>query len=560
MPAASSSGSGAPPLTILPGAPIVKDMARARRLLPLVLLLALVPVADAAAKDYIVGYERSVSSPERATDRRERSQGFDATHRYDAALEGFSADLDRSQVAALRADPEVAYVVADRPVRALGAGVALAPGESVPTGVRRIGAATATAVSPAADGAVAVLDTGVGPAGRELDVQSGVNCVGPGPADDDNGHGTHVAGTIAASNNGSGVVGVAPGTRIVSVKVLDAQGSGTTSQVLCGIDWVTANAAARSIVGANLSLGGSVPAIGTCTTDPERAAICRASLAGVTVVAAAGNDARDLGASPFTVPAAYPEVLTVSAFADSDGVGGAAGPLCDGERDDTAASFSNFATRTADLAHMVAAPGVCIRSTWRGGGTATSSGTSMASPHVAGAVALCKGAGGVSGGCAGLAPAQVIATIRAAAASGSAAGLGFSTSPAVPVGARWGDALRLVDAVRPVNGGGAGGGGGAAPPASGQTPAVAPTAAAPASAAPTAPRPALTPPAAIPTSGSPGPRSACRTWRKRLASARRALAGAKRVARRRPTKTNRTRAKRAAAKVSSEKRRVRARC
>ena len=73
-------------------------MARARPLLPIVLILALVPFADAAAKDYIVGYQGSVSSPERATDRRERSQGFDATHRYDAALEGFAADLDASAV------------------------------------------------------------------------------------------------------------------------------------------------------------------------------------------------------------------------------------------------------------------------------------------------------------------------------------------------------------------------------------------------------------------------------------------------------------------------------
>jgi subtilisin len=535
-------------------------MARARPLLPIVLILALVPFADAAAKDYIVGYQGSVSSPERATDRRERSQGFDATHRYDAALEGFAADLDRSQVAALRADPQVAYVVPDRPVRALGAGVPLAPGESVPTGVRRIGAATATAVSPPADGAVAVLDTGVGPAGGELDVQPGVNCLGPGPPDDDNGHGTHVAGTIAAGNDGSGVVGVAPGTRVVSVKVLDARGSGTTSQVLCGIDWVTANAAARGIVAANLSLGGSVPAIGTCATDPERAAICRASLAGVTVVAAAGNDGRDLGASPFTVPAAYPEVLTVSAFADSDGVGGAAGPLCDGERDDTAASFSNFATRPADLAHMVAAPGVCIRSTWRGGGTATGSGTSMAAPHVAGAVALCKGAGGVSGGCAGLAPPQVIATIRATAASASAAGLGFAGGPAAPVGARWGDAVRLVNSLRPADAGGGGGDAELAAPASRPAPAAtAPAAGTPASAAPTAARPAPTPPAARP-SGPARPSSACRTWRKRLGRARRALAGAKRVASRRPTKTNRTRAKRAAAKVSNAKRRVRAHC
>jgi subtilisin len=533
-------------------------MARARCLLalPVLLLLALLGAADAAARDYVVGYDDSVSSPGRATDRRERAQGFDASYRYDAAIDGFAADLDPGQVAALRADPQVAYVVPDRSVRALGPGVALAPGESVPAGVRRIGAATAATVSPAADGAVAVLDTGVGPSTRELDVQPGANCVGPGPPDDDNGHGTHVAGTIAARNDGSGVVGVAPGTRIVAVKVLDAEGRGTLAQVICGLDWVTANAASQRIVAANLSLGGSAPALGTCATDPERAAICRASLGGVTVVAAAGNDARDLGEYPYAVPAAYPEVLTAGAFADSDGLpGGAGATLCDGERDDTAATFSNYATKAADLAHMVAAPGVCVRSTLPGGAGGIGSGTSMAAPHVAGAVALCKGAGGEPGACAGLTSAQVIARVHAAAADASASGLGFAASPAAIAGARWGDALRLVD--RP----GADPGAGSATPASSPAPATtAPRATPPASAGPVASPPAVRAPGPGRTPQPAGPSTACRTWRTRLTSARSALAGARRIARRRPTRAARARVTKAAAKVATAKRRVRARC
>ena len=272
----------------------------------------------------------------------------------------------------------------------------------------------------------------------------GKNCVGTGPAQDENGHGTHVAGTIAARNNGSGVVGVAPGTKLYAVKVLDATGAGSFSQIICGIDWVAGTRAdadpGNDIAVANMSLGGTGSPVGTCatTTDPMHAAICRATAAGVTFVVAAGNSGWDFDyASAPDVPAAYPEALTVTAMSDSDGRPGGAGgaPSCSpGDGDDRYASFSNFAATSAGAAHTIAAPGVCITSTRLGGGVETMSGTSMASPHIAGAVALCLGEGSVAGPCSGLTPAQIGSRMRADAAahSGAAAGYGFVGDPLRP--------------------------------------------------------------------------------------------------------------------------------
>jgi subtilisin family serine protease len=251
---------------------------------------------------------------------------------------------------------------------------------------------------------VAVIDTGADLDHPDLNVANtagrhGYNCLNPGAApEDDNGHGTHVSGTIAARNSGSGLVGVAPGTEIFPVKALDSSGSGSWEQIICGINWVAANAANYGIAVANMSLGGLGSSLdnGACgSTSALHQAICNATAAGVRFAVAAGNDGWEFPHATLPdVPAAYDEVMTVTAYADSDGRTGGAGaaPSCrSGEADDRYASFSNYSNNATDNAHTIAAPGVCIRSTWLGGAYNTISGTSMATPHVAGAAALCVG-------------------------------------------------------------------------------------------------------------------------------------------------------------------------
>lgn len=220
---------------------------------------------------------------------------------------------------------------------------------------------------------IAVIDTGSQVNHPDLRVVRQVNFTRESTADDRNGHGTHVAGTAAAIDNGTGVVGVAPGARVWSVKVLDRNGSGYLSDVIEGIDYVTQNAAAIEV--ANMSLGCE------CQTAAMDEAIRRSTAAGIVYTVAAGNSASDAGTFS---PANHPDVIAVSAVADFNGKpGGGAAATCRNDVDDSFADFSNFGS-VVDIA----APGVCITSTWKGGKYATISGTSMASPHAAGAVAL----------------------------------------------------------------------------------------------------------------------------------------------------------------------------
>ncbi len=187
---------------------------------------------------------------------------------------------------------------------------------------------------------------------------------------------------------------------------------------------------------ANMSLGGVGSPVKPCaeTTDPEHRAICRSTAAGIVYAVAAGNDGWDFDYAPAPdTPAAYPEVLTVSAMGDSDGRSGGAGaaPSCrSGEADDRYASFSNYAATSAGRGHLLAAPGVCISSTARGGGTTTMSGTSMAAPHVAGALALCI----ADGTCAGLTASQPAGWIQKLVST--TASYGFAGDPSRPVSGR----------------------------------------------------------------------------------------------------------------------------
>ena len=395
--------------------------------------------AHAAPAPYVVVLKDGLASADTTTKGLEKALRFSSRFRYESALKGFAADLTDAQLASVRNDPAVDFVQRDDVVTAAGL-PGLAAGETVASGMRRVGAATAATVHGASTTNVAVLDSGADLANPDLNVVSGTNCITRGAAaKDDNGHGTNVAGIIAARNDGTGVVGVAPATKIYAVKVLGKTGTGTLSQFLCGINWVTANAAALGIGVANMSITGSGSDDGNCGNtvgDSEHKAICGSVAAGVTYVVSAGNGKADFARS---VPAAYPEVLTVTAMSDTDGVPGAAGPAprcVKGESDDRYAAYSNYAVGAEATAHTIAAPGTCVVSDKLGGGTSIYSGTSQAAPHVAGAVALCKGSDGAPGPCAGLTPAATIQRLRADSAGASTLSNGFGGDPFRPLTGR----------------------------------------------------------------------------------------------------------------------------
>jgi subtilisin len=415
-----------------------------RRLLCAATLAAVLPasstaLAAAPSRPYVVVYNNAVSDVAATTGALQHSLGLAPSFRYSSALKGFAARLTDGQLSALRSNPDVAFVEPDITFTIAGS-QGLAAGESLPVGVRRIGAATPTQVRLGSGANVAELDTGIDLKNADLNAVSGINCIkGGNPAQDDNGHGTNVAGIIAAKDQGAGVVGVAPGTKLYAVKVLARSGSGTLSQILCGINWVTANAAALNIKVANMSLGGSGSNDNNCghtNNDAEHQAICNSTAGGVTYVAAAGNNSASIAGS---IPAAYPEVLTVTAMTDTDGIPGGLGPApCVRKQgDDAYASYSNYAVSATDQAHTIAAPGTCVVSDALGGGTSTYYGTSQAAPHVAGAVALCLDDGGTAGPCAGLTPAQIITTLRTDASVNATSGNGFAGDPFHPLSGKY---------------------------------------------------------------------------------------------------------------------------
>ena len=330
---------------------------------------------------YIIVFKDTVN-PHAAAPEFAKAYGLQPGFIYEHALKGMSAVVPEGRLIALQHDPRVAYVVRrsgaqhQRPVDAHRH-----PGASLPIPTRRLRSTAADDYRVDVD--VAVIDTGVDFQHPDLNVVGGVNCYNWWPfsasckagGDDDHYHGTHVAGTIGALDNGIGVVGVAPGARIWAVKVLSSSGSGYSSQIVAGIDWVAANAATIEV--ANMSLGGSG------FSQAEYDAIQGAVNAGVAFAVAAGND--DADANNYS-PGGFDNVLSVSALADFDGLpGGGAASTCRTDQDDTLADFSNWGPEID-----VAAPGVCILSTYplEQGEYGTISGTSMASPHAAGALAL----------------------------------------------------------------------------------------------------------------------------------------------------------------------------
>ena len=349
-------------------------------------------------QQYIVVFHDSVVTPEKTAQGLANKHGFVLRASYQHALKGFAAKLTDNVLAKVKAHAAVAYVEQD-----LHAQIS----QLIPVGVKRIAAdqfslAFKYKTDKPVDADIAILDTGIDLdhpdlyVFRAVDCTKGPSCIKGGDGNDGNGHGTHVAGTAAALDNDSHVVGVAPGARLWAVKVLRNDGTGFFSDIIQGVDYVTSNSAQIDVV--NMSLGG----IGLL--DSLRTAITKSVNSGVVYVVAAGNSGMDeygidgiFGTNDDYLPASYPEVLTVSAMGDTDGLSGGLGANTSrGTVDDSFADFSNFSASvvsynpvsSSGAAIDLAAPGVDILSTWNDGGTKSISGTSMASPHVAGAVAL----------------------------------------------------------------------------------------------------------------------------------------------------------------------------
>jgi subtilisin len=338
-----------------------------------------------------------------AVERGKRKHGIRPDNTFRHAARGYAAKLTKAQARAIEREAGVDAVVPDAVVELAA--------QSTPAGVRRVGTTrsplthidTNDLASHRANVDVAIIDTGIQPDHPDLRVAGGYDCSRPGsPVSerswpsrwrDQHGHGTHVAGIVGALDNDRGVVGVAPGARLWSVRVFDATGFSRISWIACGIDWITSkrdpNDSARPrIEVANMSLRDDGRDDGNCgysNADIEHRAICRSVDRGTTYVVAAGNDRNSAGNWR---PASYNEVITASAIADYDGkAGGLASATCTafGRRDgdDTFADFSNYG---GDV--DITAPGVCVRSTLPGSSYGTISGTSMATPHVAGGAAL----------------------------------------------------------------------------------------------------------------------------------------------------------------------------
>ena len=348
--------------------------------------------ASKVAATHIVAVRAGVDPAQLA-----RRNGIAVEDVWDAALNGFSAALSSKQVKALSKDPDVDSVTANTEFRFADVN---AP-QIVGSGVKRIGGlASPTAQIDGSDERVdvdiAMIDSGI-VSHPDLNLVGGYDCSKSRSYADTEGHGTWTAGIAAGIDNEIGVVGAAPGARLWALRVSDGKKI-KVSYLICALEWVAEHA--DTIEVANMSLSGPGADTGNCgkvsrgngkkdkVIDPLHEAICAAVDGGVTVTVAAGNESQDASA---WVPAAYDEVITVSAFTDFDGLpGGLADPICLGEalpeQDDTFAVFSNFG---ADV--DIAAPGVCIEGTYYDtavAGYATGDGTSASAPHAAGAAAV----------------------------------------------------------------------------------------------------------------------------------------------------------------------------
>lgn len=320
---------------------------------------------DKIANSYICVFNKNVSrgNAKAEANRSVQAEQAQIKHVYSVAIRGFAVNAAPQAVANMqRNNPNIAYCEQDQVVTAIqfqGNGLAgkgkpggggSQPPQETPWGIARVNGG-----APGTFATAWVIDSGIQLDHPDLnvDIARSASFV-RGDAGDQNGHGTHVAGTIAAYDNNIGVIGVAPGAPVVAVRVLDRRGSGSTSGVVAGIDYVAQYGQPGDV--ANMSLGGGA-------SDALDAAVVGAAAGGVRFALAAGNES-DNANNHSPARANGTNVYTISAFSVGDNF----------------ASFSNYGNPPVDYAE----PGVSIKSTWTGSGYNTISGTSMATPHFAG--------------------------------------------------------------------------------------------------------------------------------------------------------------------------------
>lgn len=284
-------------------------------------------------------------------------------HVYSKTLLGVSVRMNAEQANRIAKDNRISYIEKDQmftlappPGKGNGGGGGGSDPQETPWGITRVnGGATY-----AGNGVAWIIDSGIDASHEDLnvDVGRGFNAFTKGKdsdlSKDGDGHGTHVAGTVAAIDNSIGVIGVAAGATVIPVKVLNSRGSGSYSGVIAGVDHVAANGAPGDV--ANMSLGGGF-------SQAVNDAVINAAATGVKFALAAGNESTN-AATTSPASANGTNIYTISAMSQGDNW----------------ASFSNYGNPPVDFCE----PGVAIKSTWTGGGYNTISGTSMASPHACG--------------------------------------------------------------------------------------------------------------------------------------------------------------------------------